>query len=211
MGTLRFEPLIPPALWLLLAAAGPALLAWYAWGRPPVVSRRRWASALALTAAGLAAVLGILLNPTWVEPLRPPAGKPLLTVLVDATASMAAPDGAGGQTRYRAAAPTAPACADRLGGRYDVRVATFGEAVSPAEAAELEGREPAGQVTDLAAAVLGAVEEDRPQGQAVLLLSDGIHNAGGGAARVLDAARTAKALACPVYTRTFGGDAAVKD
>src|SRR5438309_1024245 len=45
----------------------------------------------------------------------------------------------------------------------------------------------------------------------LVLLSDGIHNAGGGAARVLEAARVARALACPVYTRTYGGDAAVKD
>src|SRR5947208_2760445 len=68
-----------------------------------------------------------------------------------------------------------------------------------------------GQLTDLAAAILGGVEQDRPQGQAVVLLSDGIHNAGGGATRVIDAARVAKATACPVYTHTLGGDAAVKD
>src|SRR5437660_716304 len=61
------------------------------------------------------------------------------------------------------------------------------------------------------AALLAWYDEGRTAGQAVLLASDGIHNAGGGAARVLEAVRAARALACPVYTWTVGGDAAVKD
>jgi hypothetical protein len=76
--------------------------------------------------------------------------------------------------------------------------------------ATLPDKQPTAPVTDLAAALLSGLEEERPQGQAVLLLSDGIHNAGD-AARVLDAARVARALACPVYTWTTGSDAEVKD
>jgi hypothetical protein len=74
----------------------------------------------------------------------------------------------------------------------------------------LESIEPNGSATDLAAAVLGGVEDDRPQGQAIVLLSDGIHNAGG-VDRIIDAARVAKAVSCPVYTLTIGGDVAVRD
>ena len=37
-----------------------------------------------------------------------------------------------------------------------------------------------------------------------MLLSDGIHNNGGGVARVLQEARVAKSLACPIYTGTYG-------
>jgi hypothetical protein len=212
MGTLSFEPLVPLALWLTLAVAGLALLGWYARARPAAVPRRRWLVIVGLMALGLVLLLLIVLNPTWVEPVTPPAGKPLLTVLLDATASMETPDAPDGQTRYRAAARLARACAEELGDRFEVRVRTFAGSLAPAEGPELETRRPDGQVTDLAAAVLGSLEEGRPQGQAILLLSDGIHNAGGGATRVLEAVRVAKAMACPVSTRTFGGDvAAVKD
>jgi hypothetical protein len=201
MGSLSLEPLLAPALWLALAGAAAALLAWYGLHRPAAVTRRRWGGILALTALGLAAVLLILLNPTWVEPLTPPAGQPVLTVLLDATASMAVPD-AEGRSRYAAAADLARACVGELAGRFDVQVRTFPDPTAA---------RPDGPITDLAAALTEALADDRPQGQALLLLSDGIHNAGGGSARVLEAARLARAKAVPVYTRTFGGDAKVKD
>jgi hypothetical protein len=211
MSSLTFEPLVPPALWVLLAVAGLALGAWYARTRPGSISRRRWAAVLALNAVAFAAVLVVLLNPTWVEPVRQPGGKPVLTIMVDATGSMATPDGPGGRTRYHAAVAATRVLGERLGGRFDVRVAAFGESVKPTDLPTLEGQEPSGQATDLAAAVLGGVDADRTQGQAVILLSDGIHNAGGGAGRVIEAARVARATACPIYTHTLGGDAAVKD
>jgi hypothetical protein len=69
----------------------------------------------------------------------------------------------------------------------------------------------AGLSTDLAGALAGGFDQDRPAGQAVLLLSDGIHNAGGGATRVLDAVRVAKSLGAPVYTKTFGGEKSLTD
>jgi hypothetical protein len=211
MNTLNFEPLIPPALWALLALAGLALIVWYGWKRPGTISRRRWAVVLALTAVSLSSVLLILLNPTWIEPVRPPGGKPVLTFMVDATDSMATPDGHGGLTRYRSAVQGVRVLGEKLGGHFEIRVATFAETVKLVDLASLENGEPAGSITDLASAVLGAIEQDRPQGQVVVLLSDGIHNAGGGSGRVIDAARVAKAMACPVYTHTLGGDAAVKD
>src|SRR5947199_6782194 len=133
MATLSFEPLIAPALWVTLAALGLALLAWYGRRRPAGVARRRWAGILTLTALGLAAVLGILLNPTWVEPVTPPAGKPLLTILVDGTASMATPDGPDGRTRFQAAARLTQALAESAGQRYDVRVRTFAGTVQAVE------------------------------------------------------------------------------
>src|SRR5437588_4316759 len=127
MGTLSFDPLIPPALWLALAAAGAALLAVYGWRRPEAVPRRRWVWIMGLSSLGLLLVLGVLLNPTWVEPAEPPAGRPVLTVLVDATASMATPDAAEKQTRYRASAMLAAEFAKQLSGRFDVRAFTFAD------------------------------------------------------------------------------------
>lgn len=211
MGTLSFEPLLPSALWLALAVTGAGLLGWYGWRRPGSVPRRRWAGILALMAAGHLLVLLVLLNPTWVAPVAPPAGKPLLTLLIDSTASMATADSGNGVPRYVAAVRLAQEFQKEVGDRYEVRVATFTDTVTVADPAGLENQPPQGMVTDLAAGISGCLEADRPQGQALVLFSDGIHNGGGGAERVLEAARFAKAMACPVYTRTFGGDAAVKD
>jgi hypothetical protein len=211
MGTLSFDPLIPPALWLTLAAAAAVLVAVYGWRRPEVVPRRRWAWIMSLSSLGMAIVLVVLLNPTWVEPAEPPAGRRVLTVLVDATASMATPDAGDKQTRYAASARLAAEFAKQLGSRFDVRAFTFADKPTAAEITSLEAKSPDGAITDLANALGAALEDDQPPGRAVILASDGIHNGGGGAERVLEAARLAKALACPVYTWTVGGNSDVKD
>jgi hypothetical protein len=65
--------------------------------------------------------------------------------------------------------------------------------------------------SDLAAAIVGSLAGDRPQGQALLLLSDGIHNSPGGAKRVLESALTAKAMSAPISTTTIGGAAQLRD
>ena len=85
-----------------------------------------------------------------------------------------------------------------MGERYEVRVRTFAETSSPAALGDaLPKQEPDGAATDLAAAVEDALEDDRPQGQAMLLLSDGIHNAGG-VERLRQSAAKAKAMAAPL-------------
>jgi hypothetical protein len=210
MGTLTFEPLISPALWAALAVAAVSLMVWYAWRRPVQMGRARWTTIIALMSAGLAGVLIILLNPTWVEQLPPPEGKPRLTVLVDASASMGTADLPGGKSRYAEAARLAAELDSGLRQEFDVRARTFAAAASPAEFDSLAGVRPEALVTDLAAAVASATDEDRPQGQAVVLLSDGSHNAGG-AEPVLEAVRLARAMAAPVYCMTLGGAAEVRD
>src|SRR5688500_994111 len=107
MNSLRFEPLIPGALWMALAAVGAALLLFYALRRRPGGGGRgRWGAIVALMAWAVALVLAVLLNPTWVREIPPPAGKPLLTVLVDASGSMVTPD-ADGRPRYDSAVRSA--------------------------------------------------------------------------------------------------------
>src|SRR6266849_2567453 len=149
MGTLNFEPQIPPALCLTLLVISIALLFWYGWVRPAAVPRRRFVFILGWMALGLGLVLLILLNPTWIEPQSPPEGKPVLTVLVDATASMAMRDAPPGETRYRAAAQIARVLTKDLGDRFEVRVRTFAENPVPADAEDLDAHPPDGQVTDL--------------------------------------------------------------
>ncbi|HQA43652.1 MAG TPA: hypothetical protein PLS82_03795 [Phycisphaerae bacterium] len=211
MGMMTFEPLISPALWTAVAALAVPLVAWYAWSRPREMGRARWAAIIGLMGLGLAGVLLILLNPTWVDELPPPAGKPRLTILVDSSGSMGTADVPGGQTRYQAAVRRAAEVVEALGGQFEIQTRVFSETISPAEVAELADRRPEAQVTDLGAAIASVVGEDHPAGQAVVLFSDGNHNAGGGVAPVLAAVRMARAMAAPVYCQTLGGAAEVRD
>jgi hypothetical protein len=211
MRFLTFQPLIPPALWALLSLACAGSWAWYASRRPIDVSRRRWSAIIGATACGIAAILIILLNPTWLERVLPPGGKPLLNVLVDASASMDTPDGSPGTTRFAVAEMLARGLAGALGDQVEVRTAVFAESTKIVDPAALPRVRPDGLATDLAAAIATTLVEDRPQGQSIVLLSDGIHNAGGQAARVLDSVRLARGLDAPIYTRTLGGAVEVRD
>ncbi len=207
MRTISFNPLIPPGIWLAIALAGAALLAWHVRRRPAGISHGRWGAIAMLMSAALMVVLGILLNPTWVHEIAPPVGKPGLTLLVDCTKSMATTDADNHQSRFAAAATFAQRVANELSDRFDVRVRTFDTTLHAVDAKDLPTISPASTSTDLAAAIASALDEERAQGQAVMLLSDGIETAPGGVSRILDAARVAKSMDAPLYTRTFGGQA----
>lgn len=209
--TLVFDPLISSSLWITLAVAAAGLLGWYAWRRPWGISRVRWGVIIALMGASAAALLAILLNPTWQERLPPPAGKPRLAILIDDSASMAATDMPEGRTRFHDAVETAKASAAELAQRFEVHTATFSRSLLPAGLEEIEHRTPAGMITDLAGALSAGIAPNHPAGQAVLLLSDGNHNAGGGTPQVLAALALARAADAPVFTRTFGSDAETHD
>lgn len=204
MGRLTFEPLIPASLWLLLAVAAAALLVWYGTSRPGRMPLRSWVLTLSLMTAGLVLVLGVLLNPTWIDPIDPPAGKPLLTVVLDESASMAVNDAANGASRFAAARDIARSLVTDLAADFDVRIRSFSTDAAPAEIAELRAREPKGMLTDVAGALSSSIDEHRPAGQAVVVLSDGIHNAASGHRDVLAAVRSARAAGAPVYTHTLG-------
>ena len=209
--TLTVEPLISLALWLTLAVVAIGLLGWYAWQKPWGISRVRWTVILVMMATSVALLLGILLNPTWNERIPPPAGKPRLAILVDDSASMASADMPDGRSRYQAAAEIAKGCAAKLADRFEIHVAAFSKNVLPTNAEELAKKTPAGLVTDLANAISSSIEPNRPAGQAVLLLSDGNHNAGGGTPQVLASVALARAVDAPIFTKTFGSDAEIHD
>ncbi|HEX3998840.1 MAG TPA: hypothetical protein VHX65_09845 [Pirellulales bacterium] len=213
MKTLVLQPLIPTSLWLAMALAAGGLLTWYAWSSRRRLSRGRWIAATLLMGITVALPLGLLLNPTWLEQLPPPEGKPRLVVLIDASASMQTRDQPHDRSRFDEAAAIATALDRQLGERFDVALRTFSGAsgqVQPVDAGQLTSTEPTGHSTDLALAITSSLDPDRPQGEALLLLSDGIDNAGE-ESRVLEAAQKAKAIAAPIYTRTLGGQAAVRD
>jgi hypothetical protein len=211
MRSLTFDPLIPWSLWATLALAAAGLMAWYAVSGRNRLAQGRWWLLIGLMSAAIAAPLAILLNPNWQQLIPPPPGKPLLTVLVDGSASMGTPDGVGGQTRFQAAAAIAAKTAKELGGRYEVCVRRFAETSSLSSAESLAGEKPEGSATDIAAAVEESLAEDRAQGQAILLLSDGIHNIPGGTERLRRSAAKAKSVDAPLFVHTLGGEGGVED
>ena len=101
---LVFEPQLPMGLWWAMAVLAVAAWAWYALARDTGLGMVRRAIVLILMAGVLVAPMILLLNPTWIEPIVPPAGKPLVTVLVDATQSMQVDD-VDKRTRWQAAFP----------------------------------------------------------------------------------------------------------
>ena len=124
MRSIVLDPYIPLALWVPLALAAAALWGWYAAASRGRLTGRRRVEVLALMATAIAIPLAILLNPTWLEQVPPLPGKPLLTVLVDRSASMATEDAPQHQSRYQAACRFA-ADLDRLSDRYEVRLRSF--------------------------------------------------------------------------------------
>ncbi len=210
MNHLTFDPYIPLALWVPLALAAAGLLAAYALtSRGRMLGRRRGAI-LALMGIAAAVPLAVLLNPTWMDRVPPPSGKPLLSVLVDASASMDVHDAPQQRSRYQDACRIAKAMVKDLGDRYEVRLRSFAAESSPTGIEALEAKRPDGAATDLAAAIDSALDSEQPQGQAVLLLSDGGHNVGG-TARLRDTTARAKSQATPVFTHVIGGPAEVRD
>jgi hypothetical protein len=210
MTHITFDPYVPLALWVPLALAAAALLGGYAVAGRRRLPAPRWWTIVTLMAVAVAVPLIVLLNPTWSENVPPPPGKPLLTILLDRSASMGTQDAEKGQTRFQAGVHAAAIVARELGENYEVRLRTFAGASSPTGFESLKKLDPGGPATDLAAAIQQGLEDDRPQGQAILLFSDGIHNSGG-PERWIQSAEKAKATATPIYVKTLGGPAEVND
>lgn len=209
MNDLTFLPLIPTAAWTALAAAGVVIWIIYAWRRPKAIPLARWVAILILMGLAIALPLVVLLNPTWLQRSEPPQGRPMLTILVDASQSMDVADTESG-TRFEAARRAALQASETLEDTFDIRVLTFGQGTAVADAESLATTEAIGPATDLARAIAEGIVTDRPQGQAMLLLSDGIHNTGS-TRQVLDAVASARAVGAPIFVELFGGHQDVRD
>ena len=201
------EPHIPFALWLALAILALAVMVWYGLTNKMSATRRQKTLILGLMALTLALPLLVLLNLTWIQNVPPPAGKPVVRVLIDTSASMATPD-IEGQPRIARAQELAQEAASALGQQFDVRVSTFDQTL---KTSDIDTQKTAlANQSNLASAINESIKEDIPQGQAILLLSDGIHNVGT-TQDVVDAATKAQAMNVPIFASTLGGDVGVKN
>jgi uncharacterized membrane protein len=191
--------------WLALAL-GMTVVLFY---RGVYAALRPWqrASLVTLRLAGMAALLLLLFRPVLAVVNRAEATKPTLAVVVDASASMGYTDAANQPTRFRQAAiAVEQLLAPRLADAYRLRVFAYdgGTAAPLAAPAALEAITPTGDVTDLGAAVAGALSSpaagDSASPAAAVLLSDGIHN---GPASI-EAELKSFTAAVPVHTVRVG-------
>jgi hypothetical protein len=210
MRTLATDPLIPGPLWTALAVVSFAALAAYLAVKPPRVSPARRAVVGVLLGVGLAGILALLLNPTWEEMERSRLVRPALGVMVDTSGSMDTPD-CSRETRLRAAADLAQQLRDQLAEDFEVRLWRFDTELRALRGEDLSGLAAEGLATDLGGCVQRALSSGLGEEAALVVLSDGIHNVPETLSEVAKGARTARAMAVPVFTRTFGADAVVED
>ncbi len=201
---LTFEPLLSLPATLALAACAVGALVGYALRRPAIIGKSTWRRIIACMGLGLFLTFLVLLNPTRLEPLPGPPGKPLLSILIDASASMETPDAGDRRTRFQNATSLAKSIVEAAKKRFDVRLNLFDGQLRTVETTELEQATLGGTTTDLTRALQQTASDFRDAGQMAVVLSDGIHNASD-PATVIQAARDAKALALPIWVKTLGG------
>lgn len=209
---MTIEPRIPLGLWWALAVAAVVAIAFYALRRDWPIGTRWRIVVIGCLGLGVIGPLLIALNPIWIEPVPPLPGKPRITVLVDGTTSMNVEDAgpARPQSRWqRSLELTEPVGAEE--GSVEVHKMTFDDAPVPLPDVDDETIDwPRGHRTDLAGVLRETIRSGSPQGHAVLLISDGAHNAGS-AHGVLAAAQEANSLATPIYTLTLGSEVGTKN
>ena len=201
---LVFEPKIPISLWWALVVAAVAAWVCYALLKDSGLGVLRRSIILALMAVMFVGPLIVLLNPTWVQPIVPPSGKPLVSILVDATQSMQVDD-VDDQTRWNSSLEMASRIQEAASQQCDVNIIRFGKVTSTIGDPQAETLDPPdGANTNLAGVLRRTLRVSRPQGHAIALLSDGAHNVGS-TLGVTAAADSAQALDVPIYATCFGG------
>jgi uncharacterized membrane protein len=159
----------------------------------------RWRALLALRAVAVVVVVLLLFRPVC-SFTRDVVEKRSVIFLVDSSASMATADDPTGGTRFDQARSRVLDWCGKLGGDFDLYVLEFSDRATPLDRpSDLLKRQPAGQATSLHQALLAAGRQ-APRGNiaAVVLLSDGVHNAAG------DPVQTARKLGVVVHTVGVG-------
>ena len=208
------EPQIPFALWLALALLAAGVMLWYAFFNRISTGKTTRAIILGLMSLTLALPLLILLNLTWIQNVPPPAGKPVVRILVDTSASMATVDQSESNSdqasRLNRAKQIAEEAATALSDQFEIRVSLFDQKLTTTDLGNLKTQTATANETNLAAAIGDSIKEDIPQGQSILLLSDGIHNSNS-VNGVIENATKAQAMNVPIFAATIGGKVGVKN
>jgi len=170
------------SLWTMLAVAAAAILltsVFYrrAYGQLPPL---QWRLLLLLRSVAVVLVVLLLFEPTmrYYRDLRQ---KPGVVFLLDRSASMSISDDPTGVTRFNLARQQVQRWWEKLADDFELRLVEFAGRARPLEGIEhLPALRPDGQATSLTRALETAAQAlPRGEIEAVILLSDGIHNATG--------------------------------
>ena len=160
------EPLIPYPLWITLALLVAIVMLWYGWTSRMAVRGGRRSIIVAMMTLAAVLPLVVLLNLTWIENVPPPAGKPVVRVLIDTSGSMSTRD-MEGRSRLSAATDFVRESMDDWSDRFDVRVATFDDTMRASDMKSVQSvasadvaaqGETLGNVTNVASALAAASE-----------------------------------------------------
>ena len=141
---------------------------------------RRWRLLFSLRASAILLAVMLLFQPV-LSYQSESTERPGMVLLLDTSASMGIADDASGTTRFEQARAKLEKWREKLERDFRLRTIAFSEQAVPLERAEqLSGLTATGNGTSLLAAIGAAAKQFPPDElAAVILLSDGIHNAAG--------------------------------
>jgi uncharacterized membrane protein len=189
------------SLWTMLAVAAVAILLASSFYRRIFgqLAPTRWRRLLALRIVAILLVVLLLFRPV-LSLERDELERRAVVLAIDASASMTTADDPTGASRFEQARTRVIDWSARLKRDFDLHVVPFAERASPLEhPGDLSGLKPSGEATSLSralAASAGAVP--KRDVEAVVLISDGVHNAAG------DPVATARKLGVVVHTVGVG-------
>lgn len=189
------------SLWTMLAVAAAAIVLTGIFYRrafaqlPP----RQWHLLLVLRSLAIVLVVFLLFEPV-LRYYREQQQKPGVVFALDCSASMSISDDPSGVTRFNLARRQLESWWGRLGDSFELRLVEFAERARVAAGLEeLAALRPAGQATSLSRGLETAgASLPRADTEAVILLSDGVHNAARSPIEV------AMKLGVPIYTVGVG-------
>jgi uncharacterized membrane protein len=196
----------------MLAVAAVAILVagvFYTRAFRTIERRQRWAL-FSLRVAAIVLVVLLLFRPVF-SYTKTSEERPALVLVVDQSASMSIADAAAGKTRYQQAADQVAAWWPKLADDFDLHLLTFSDRVWKLDdPRRLATTVPDGKATSLSRALRAAVQQvPKKDLEAVILLSDGIHNA---ARSPLEVASTLGAVVDTVGVgASLRGDASYRD
>jgi uncharacterized membrane protein len=162
---------------LAVAVAAILLVATFYWRTFGMLKAWQWLILLALRVAAIALVVLLLFRPV-VTYYRDVEKRPAVIFLLDSSSSMSISDDATGVTRFNQARRRIEQWWEELGDRFDLHLIEFSERARPLDdVGQLSGLTPEGKATSLSRALVSAARKlPRRDVEAVVMLSDGIHN-----------------------------------
>ena len=145
-----------------------------------MLRRQQWQTLLALRILTILIIVLLLFRPVF-SYHRELEEQPALIFLLDTSSSMSIADDATGVTRFNQARQQIEAWWEQLKDDFNLHLIEFSEGARPLDAvSQLGGLAPDGKTTSLSRALVAAARKlPRRDVEAVIMVSDGIHNSAG--------------------------------